>query len=305
MNPIVFPLFENMPLAKAINLSLGYDIGTVHFHPFPDEEISVNIDSPVKNKEIIFIASLNRPNSKLAPLLFAAETARALGATKIGLIAPYLAYMRQDKEFHSGDGVTSNYFAKLLSTYFDGLITIDPHLHRWHSLNDIYSIPATALHATSSIADWIKMNIPNALLIGPDTESSQWVSDIAKITHFPFLILEKVRKGDNLVEVSIPQIEPYKTHTPVLIDDIISTAGTMIKTVHHLKSLGMMPPVCIGVHAIFTGNAYHDLKAAGAEKIVTCNTIQHESNGIDLNNVVIHNLDKLFKATIQDQTKGV
>ncbi len=95
---------------------------------------------------------------------------------------------------------------------------------------------------------------------------------------------------------TFPQIEAYETHTPVLIDDIISTAATMIKTVHHLKSLGMKPPICIGVHAIFAGNAYSDLQMAGVEKIITCNTIQHESNGIDLKAVLIQKISGIFSA---------
>ncbi len=292
--PIVFPLFDAMPLAKAISISLGYDIGTINFHEFPDEEISTNISLPIQNKEVIFIANLDRPNTKLTPLLFAAATARELGAKKIGLIAPYLPYMRQDKQFHSGDGVTSVYFAKLISNYFNGLITIDPHLHRWHSLNQIYSIPTTALHATNPIARWIKSHISNAVLIGPDAESSQWVSAIAKIANLPFLILKKIRKGDNLVEVSIPEIEHYKNHTPILIDDIISTAATMIQTTQHLKTLGMKPPICIAVHAIFTGNAYKNLQATGVEKIITCNTVQHESNGVDVTDILIQKIGGIF-----------
>jgi len=294
--PIIFPLFDNNYFAKAINLSLGYEIGAINYHQFPDEEISANITASLQKREVIFIASLDRPNNKLAALIFAAETARELGATKVGLIAPYLAYMRQDRQFHSGDSVTSKYFAKLISSYFDGLIAIDPHLHRWHSLSDIYTIPTTVIHATNNIADWIKANISNAILIGPDAESSQWVSEIAKIANLPFLILEKVRKGDSLVEISIPQIEKYKNQSPILVDDIISTAATMIKTVGHLKSLDMKPPVCVGVHAIFAGNAYTDLQNAGVEKIITCNTIQHESNGIDLTDIIVKKIDKIFGA---------
>ena len=80
-------------------------------------------------------------------------------------------------------------------------------------------------------------------------------------------------------------MDEYKNHTPVLVDDIISTARTMIETVGHLKKAGMKAPVCIGVHAVFAGNAYQDLKKAGA-KVVTCNTIPHESNGIDLSSIL-------------------
>jgi ribose-phosphate pyrophosphokinase len=292
--PVIFSLFASKLFANAIHQTLGYDIGEITLHQFPDEETVIKFDSLVEDRDIIFIAHIEKPNSKLLPLIFAAETARALGSKKIGLIAPYLPYMRQDKQFHSGESITSKYFAILISDYFDGLITIDPHLHRWHSLSDIYSIPAKALHATDSISNWIKINVPNPVLIGPDAESSQWVSEIALNIGAPFLILEKVRKGDNLVETSMPNVALYQNNTPILIDDIISTAATMIETVTHLQFLKMKAPVCIGVHALFSGNAYEDLLKAGANKIVTCNTITHPSNGIDMNELIIKSIDTLF-----------
>ena len=76
--------------------------------------------------------------------------------------------------------------------------------------------------------------------------------------------------------------EVLQSHTPVLVDDIISTAHTMIETVQHLRVAGMAPPVCIGVHPVFAGTAYDDLVAAGAAEVISCNTIQHPSNRIDV-----------------------
>jgi ribose-phosphate pyrophosphokinase len=170
------------------------------------------------------------------------------------------------------------------------LITIDPHLHRWPTLDAIYPIANQVLHATACIASWIKQHISDPVLIGPDIESRQWVSQIASKINAPFLILDKVRKGDQEVEVSIPQIELYRNCTPILVDDIISTAATMIDTVTHLKSLKMKPPLCIGVHPIFAGNAYNDLVESGADRIVSCNTINHPSNEIDVSELIANSL---------------
>lgn len=296
---MVFSLFGNDSLVKNIGKKLSCDIGKIRLHQFPDEETVIQIDSDVCERSIIFIANLDRPNHKLLPLIFASETARNLGAKKIILIAPYLAYMRQDKQFKPGQGITSQYFAKLISTYFDHLITIDPHLHRWHALSDIYSIPTTLLHAIDNIARWINQNIDNPILIGPDAESLQWVEVVAKKSNSPFLILEKKRKGDRAVEISIPDIGRYLNATPILIDDIISTAMTMIETVNHLQALKMKPPVCIGVHAVFAGNAYQNLLASPIEKIITCNTILHVSNDIDISDIIIQSLENILS---EDET---
>jgi ribose-phosphate pyrophosphokinase len=292
--PIIFPLAHD-DLGKTIQKKCRYELGKITQHQFPDEETVIQIDSNVTGRDLIFITSLDRPNTKLVPLLFAAKTARSLGAEKITLVAPYLAYMRQDKVFEAGQGITSKYVAELISHYFDGLITIDPHLHRWHTLSAIYDIPTTVLHATNNIARWIHTHIEKPILIGPDSESMQWVEEIAKKSKAPFLILEKIRKGDENVEISIPNIEKYQNCTPLLIDDIISTGMTMMGTVAHLKSFNMRPPICIGVHAVFAGDAYQKLSVSGVEKIITCNTIQHCSNGIDISTNIINLLGIMNK----------
>ena len=129
------------------------------------------------------------------------------------------------------------------------------------------------------------------LIVGPDTESVQWVADVAKIAEAPFIILEKIRRGDEEVEISVPQVKRYKEHTPVLVDDIISTARTMIETIGHLKKAGMKKPVCIGIHGIFANNAYSDLIAAGAKEVITCNTILHESNKIEIDEILSESLN--------------
>lgn len=286
--PIVFSLFESGHLADEICQKLQYSRGAINIHHFPDKEIMIRIDTPVKNNTAIFVASTDRPNEKMAALFFAANTAKDLGATKVGLIAPYLAYMRQDKQFHPGESITSKYYAQMISAHFDWLMTIDPHLHRWHALNEVFTIPSKLLHATQAIANWLQNNIQNPVLIGPDMESEQWVGEIAKTADIPFLIVNKQRLGDASVKSTIPKIENYMNHTLVVIDDIISTGMTMIATINHLKSLNSNPIYCIGVHAIFADNAYEKLSALA--EVITCNTITHPSNKIDVSNIIIEAL---------------
>ena len=285
-----FPGYEK--LADEISDKLNIERGSLEFRRFPEGESYVRINSSVKNKEVILVCGLESADQKIMALMFFASAAKEFGAKKIGLIAPYLGYMRMDKRFNEGEAITSNIFAEFLSKQIDWLATIDPHLHRHKTLEEIYSIKCYTLHATDLIVNWIKENVQNPVLIGPDEESEQWVSEIAKKVGAPFTILNKIRFGDREVEVSIPQIEEYKNLTPVLIDDMISTARTMIETVNHLKKAKMPSPVCIATHGIFVDNAYADLKNAGAKNIVTCNTIAHESNKIDVSGLFV---DLFFK----------
>lgn len=282
MSAVVFALSGNDEMARELAEESDVSLGDAALRHFPDGETYVRLLTDVAGKDVIIACSLHQPDDKLLPVYFMAKTAKELGAKKILLAAPYLAYMRQDKRFQPGEGITSVYFAALLSEMVDGLVTIDPHLHRTKDMGQIYSVPVEVKHASEFVSNWIKGHVHNAVLIGPDGESLQWVSDIAGQAGVPFEILQKQRKGDKEVEVSMPHIDQYRDHIPVLVDDIISTGRTMVETIHHLDDLGMNKPVCIGIHAVFAGDALMALKQAGVNKIITCNTIPHETNGIDV-----------------------
>jgi ribose-phosphate pyrophosphokinase len=282
MTPILFTLPGNGHIGNSLVSNLGAEMGAFETRQFPDGETYIRLETDVKDRPIYIICSLDRPNEKITPLILFAAAAKDLGARSVRLICPYLAYMRQDKRFQPGEGVTSRYFASLIGSVFDGLLTIDPHLHRYASLSDLYAIPAKSLHAAPLVSSWIRQHVESPILIGPDSESEQWVSAVAKDADAPYIVLEKNRRGDRDVDVSVPDVDQWSRRTPVLVDDIISTARTMIETVGRLKRAGMRPPVCIGVHGVFADNAYEDLQSASVERIVTCNTITHPSNAIDL-----------------------
>lgn len=298
MKTILFALPGNESLARLLSEKLRAEMGQATIRHFPDGESYVRILSDVKDKKVVLVCTLDSPDNKLLPLYFLSNVAKDLGAKCTCLVAPYLAYMRQDKVFHPGEGITSGYFARLVSGFADSLLTVDPHLHRIGSLGEVYHIPTKVVHAADAISGWIKKHIENPVLVGPDSESEQWVSEVAKNAGAPFLVLEKTRHGDRNVEVSVPKVEAYRHHIPVLVDDIISTARTMIETVGHLKRAGMRPPVCIGVHAIFADHAYQDLLDAGVERVATCNTIPHESNAIDLSGLYVDFIEHFEKIVV-------
>lgn len=287
MKPITFDLPGNKLIAEKITSGINGEKGDFILRQFPDGETYLRVLSSVEGREIIVICTLHEPDHKLLPLLFLCNLLKDLKVKSITLVAPYLAYMRQDKQFNNGEAVTSVYFAKLLSSFADRLITIDPHLHRRTSLREIYSIPCSVLHADELVSEWIKNNINDALLVGPDMESEQWVQEISKKAGVPYIILEKMRHGDRNVDITVPNVEQYKKCTPVLMDDIISTGQTMIQTIGHLKKAGMKDPVCIGIHAVFSENSYEGLMKSGAARVVTSNTIKHETNAIDVSEVLV------------------
>jgi ribose-phosphate pyrophosphokinase len=296
--PLIIAMPGNEAMAQALAPSLRADTGQLEVRAFPDGETYLRFAGDVSGRILVLVCTLERPNEKILPLLFAAATARELGSKKVGLVAPYLAYMRQDRRFQSGEAVTSREVARLLSNAFDWLITVDPHLHRYGSLAEIYTIPTQIVHAAPLMSQWIKANVLNPFIIGPDSESEQWVSAVAKDAGAPFTVLQKVRLGDRRVEVSAKDLRHLDGRTPVLVDDIISSGRTMIEAVRLLKEHGGSAPICVAVHGLFADRSDQLLAKAGA-RVITANTISHETNGIDVSEILALSVARLVDPSSQ------
>ena len=248
---------------------------------FPDAERYLRVEGDVSGASVVVVAALRDPDPQALGLLFLADCLREMGAARVGLAAPYLPYMRQDHRFLDGEAVTSRSFARFVSGCFDWVATVDPHLHRIGALSQIYTVPATAASSASPIGRWVAAQVDSPLLVGPDQESGQWVGAIARELGCPSLMLSKQRRGDREVEISAPDRRAVAGRTPVVIDDIISSAQTMCATVRHLAALNTRP-VCVGVHALMADQALEELLRAGAARVVTCNTLVHRTNAIDV-----------------------
>jgi ribose-phosphate pyrophosphokinase len=280
--------------AQRLGDRLRLEVLVPEIRHFPDGEMYVRLPRASLTGDVALVGNLEA-NSFLQ-VAFLAGTARDLGAARVGLVAPYLAYMRQDARFKDGEGVTARYFGKLVSSSVDWLVTVDPHLHRLDSLERVYTIPTTIARAAPVIARWITDEVRDPVLVGPDAESVQWVAAVADRCNAPFVILEKTRRGDRDVSIGWagssahgssgpgPGSAPPELngHTPVLIDDIVSTGRTMLEATRQLRAAGSAAPMCIAIHAVFADAVGDELVAAGASGIITCDTIVHASNRICL-----------------------
>lgn len=282
MIPVLLSFPDDRSLATAVSGRIGARMGRLEWRHFPDGESLIAIDEEVAGVDVVLFASLDNPDHEALPLRFAARTARELGARRVGLVAPYLAYMRQDARFHAGECISAKAFAEFLDESVDWLVTVDPHLHRIAELGDVFRIPSTAVAAAPQLANWIRNEVARPILIGPDSESAQWVAEVALGAGVPYDVLRKNRLGDREVEVSLPDIERLRGYTPVLVDDIVSTGRTLIAALEHLHRLQLPPAVCVVIHAIFAGDAWEALQRAGAGRVVSTDSIAHPSNAISL-----------------------
>ncbi|TDU31658.1 ribose-phosphate pyrophosphokinase [Panacagrimonas perspica] len=282
MTAVIFGVPGNEALVEALCLHAGVERGECVFRAFADGETYVRFLSPVLHKTVVVACTLDRPDDKLVKLFLAARTLHDMGAARVLLVAPYLPYMRQDTVFAQGEGISARHVASLLSSCFDGLVTVDPHLHRIPLLEQVYPIPIRVVPAAPAIARWIRSEVLDPLLIGPDAESEQWVSAIATLVDCPYRMLTKHRYGDRDVTVEANALQVGAGHRAVLVDDIVATGRTQAAAIALLQRHGHPAPVCICVHGLFAGDAWSVVTEAGARTIVSCNTVTHASNRIDV-----------------------
>lgn len=283
---ILIPFPEMKLLAETLAPAMGAEMRALDWHHFPDGESLMTLPGDLDGADVALLATLRNPDHLALPLRFASATAREIGARRVGLIAPYLGYMRQDRRFEAGQAVSARLFAQFLGESFDWLVTVDPHLHRIARLEEVFPIPAVRAVSAPLLANWIKTNLPDAVLLGPDSESQQWVAEVARLAGRPYEVLRKVRTGDRQVEVSVPDSAVLRDGTPVILDDIASSGRTLVRTIERLVAAGTRAPVCLVIHAVFAGSAHDDILAAGAARIITTDTIPHTSNAIGIASIL-------------------
>ena len=261
-------------------------------HRFPDGEIKLRLPETLPARVVMF-RTLNDPNDKLVELLLVAQTARTLGATHLTLVAPYLAYMRQDMAFLPGEAISQRIVGKFLAELFDAVITVDPHLHRVRTLQEAVPLEhAIVLSGAPLLADWIAVRRQNPVLIGPDEESAQWLALAAARHGFDHAVCRKLRHGDRDVEVALPDVA-LTGRQVVLLDDVASTGHSVACAAKLLLAAGAESVDVAVTHALLSGDALQMMQDAGIGEVWSTDCIAHTSNVVSMASDLAAALDRL------------
>jgi ribose-phosphate pyrophosphokinase len=272
---------DERPFARRLAAAAGIESALVRRHRFPDGELKLTLP-PRLPPRIAILRSLHQPNEKLIELWLAGRAARTLGATAVTLVAPYLAYMRQDRAFSPGEAVSQRHVGALLGALFDRVITVDPHVHRVSSLAEVLPGSATVtLSAAPALGRFLRRRAAGALLVGPDEESAQWVRSAAEAARLNWAVARKVRRGDRRVAVSLAGVN-VRGREVVLVDDMISTGRTLVQATRTLRRAGAVRVDVAATHALFAGDASHALRVAGVRNIWTSDSVPHSTNAVRL-----------------------
>jgi len=292
---LVLAFDDEAPLAQALAGALGWACAIVGRHHFPDGETRLRLP-PQLPPQVALLRGLQQPNEKLAELLLAAAGARELGTRRLTLVSPYLAYMRQDIAFTPGEVVSQRHLGRLLAACFDAVVTVDPHLHRVATLDEV--VPGRrgiALTAAPLLGAWIARQMPAAMLLGPDEEAEQWVRMAAQAHGLDHAVCRKQRHGDRDVDVALPAV-PVAGRAVVLFDDVASTGRTLVAATRGLLQSGAASVDVSVTHGLFVDDAVAQIRAAGVRHIWSTDCVPHASNVVSVVPLLAQALQELAAA---------
>ena len=293
MKTLILSPEESREQAEKLAHYTGLEHKTIGIRYFPDGESLVTLPLPLDQHLVVYF-NLHNPNAKLIELILACSAARKKGVQRISLITPYLAYMRQDIENHPGEAISQQIIGEMLCNYIDDIITVDPHLHRIENLSQAYPLKnAISLSAEGIIGDYIKETYTDVLLLGPDGESQQWVSAAAERAGYSYGVATKIRQGDRSVVITLPEMA-LDNKKIVLVDDMISTGGTIIKIASMLKDRHSTIEAAIVTHCLCTHEDEQKILDSGVRKIISTESIPHSTNVISLTHLIGNAVKKII-----------
>lgn len=281
----IFCFEDGAAQARSLAKALGVDCHLVLLHRFPDGESLVRVPRSGASTALLY-RSLDNPNAKLVELLLAASALKDGGASRVVLIAPYLAYMRQDMAFHPGEAVSQQVIGRLLAAQFDGLATVDPHLHRVSRIEQVVpDIPAIAVSAAPALSAAID-DRDRPVLVGPDAESRQWVEAIAAPRQLDVLIGEKRRDGDRSVSLRIPGIETVSGRKAILVDDVIASGQTLVEAARLLFAAGASQVEALATHCLASPQDLARLEESGIRPVRSTDCVAGPTARIPISDVL-------------------
>ena len=279
-------------LGQSVSKMTHSEFCELDFKHFPDNEVYVRIPQDVSHKKVCVIQSMQsadlRPNDLLLEFLFTIETLRDLGADEIVGIVPYLAYSRQDKRFLDGESISSKIVAHLIrEAGISKIYCFDSHVNRTIPLEELFCCSAYDLSGFSEIGRFYSKNyeLNDPLILAPDAGSKRWAEIVSKTLNCDHDYLEKKRLDGKTVVTKHKNLDT-KDRDVIIVDDIISTGGTIINAI---KMLGATNPNRIfvsAIHGLFVNSADSRIVLAGATEIIVTNSVESKYSRVDLAPVI-------------------
>jgi len=260
-------------LAANIAREMRESLCPMETHKFPDGERYIRIKGEVEDG-VIVVQSTGYPHDEnLLELFLILKTLKNMEIENIKVVIPYFGYGRQEKAFNKGEAVSAEVVSQLIE--FCGASEVYCiNLHE-DGICDLFQIPAFNLSAIPVIADYLKNKLNDPLIVAPDRGALGFAEEIANIMRCDYEYLEKNRISPEVVETKIKKLD-IKGREVVIIDDIISTGGTIVNATEILKKLGSSRILVSCVHPVLVEDSLLKIFAAGADQVIATDTLKSE-----------------------------
>lgn len=256
------------------------------FKRFPDEEFYVRLLEDVAGQDVVIVQTAY-PDPKIVELLLIQDAVHDAGARRIIVVLPYFGYSRQDKKFEDGEAISAKAIAHHISMHADCVITVDPH--KEHILK-FFTIPAYSCSAVGSIAQYLKEKQVDFIL-APDKGARTRAQEAASVIHCDYDYLEKTRIDGTTVKITPKKLDARGKNVAI-IDDIISTGGTMANSIAELKKQGAKSVSIACTHGLFVGQAKEKLLSANCDEIISTDSIETEFSKVSVADCIAETLLK-------------
>jgi ribose-phosphate pyrophosphokinase len=268
----IFSGTANEPLADEVCQFLGMQRGQAQVIRFRDGECYVQIQENVRGADVFVMQPTCRPvDEHLMELLLMIDALKRASARRITAVVPYFGYARQDRKDKPRSPITSKLVADLLTTAgAHRALIVDLHTPQ---LQGFFNIPVDHLFASPVLVDHFrKLQLPNLTVVSPDAGGVERARFFAQKMGVPLAIVDKRRTDINVAEV-MNVVGDVNGKTCLIIDDIIDTAGTLVKTVDALHASGATAVYACASHAVLSGPAIDRIAASRLEQVVVTDTI--------------------------------
>ena len=273
MKPLILAGSQGVLAVKVSKLT-GFPMGYIQIEKLPDGEKYVRLSSKVEGKDVfLFNSFANNPDEMLIETIFLIETIAEYNARSINCIFPYFPYSRQDKRFIEGEAISLKIVSKLFRNLeIDRMFVFDFHLHRIDNLTELFGVEVVNLTAMGKLAKYSMRFGDKLLVVAPDEEAVQWAKVFAEEINSDYIYFKKIRVDAENVIISSqpPDVEGKDV---IIVDDMISTGGTVIQALRVLKQGGCNKVFAACTHAILAKDALKRMLEAGIEDMVASDTI--------------------------------
>jgi ribose-phosphate pyrophosphokinase len=294
----VFSGSAHPELTREIAAYLGVPVGQARLRRFPDSEVSFQIDENIRGTDVFIVQPTSTPvDQHLVELLIMVDAFRRSSAARITAVVPYYGYARQDRKDKPRVPISAKLVANVLSAAgTNRVLTMDLHKAQ---IQGFFDIPVDHLFAAPVIIEHLsRLEYPNLTMVSPDAGGAERARAYAKRLGAELAVIDKRRTDDGTAEV-MNVIGDVRGRTCIIQDDIIDTAGTIVKAATALVSNGAERVIACAVHGVLSGPALDRIEKAPLERLIVTNTIPVTPQRAACKKIVVLSVARLLGQAIR------